>query len=250
MTPVGIFVATRWERQALLAALPRAERREVAGITCEIVRWPQGEWWIVPMGVGPVRATATAKALCAQHGFRLIVSAGFACALDHAAVGDVLIGTDVVLRTEQGASRETLCDLTVAEEVALAGRRAGLPVHCGRFVTVPTVLCRAVEKLAVARQEKGIGLDMESAALGAVAREHRIPFAVVRTVSDLLEEDLPLDFNLFLRPSGWLAGIAACVMHPSSLIGLNRLRTQSRVAGRQLTAVYRAWAGLWSGPTA
>ena len=231
----------------MLSALPPAERRMVAGIACEVIRQPNQEWWVVPMGVGPARATATAKALCAQHAFRLIVSAGFACALDHAAVGDVLIGTDVVLREDERAKHETPCDLTVAEEVALAGRQAGLPVHCGRFVTVPTVLCRAAEKLAVARQEKGIGLDMESAALGAVAREHRIPFTIVRTVSDLLEEDLPLDFNLFLRPSGWLAGIAACVTRPSCLIGLNRLRRQSREAGRHLTAVYRAWAGLSAG---
>ena len=83
---------------------------------------------------------------------------------------------------------------------------------------------------------------MESAALGLVASEHRIPFAIVRTVSDLVDESLPLDFNLFLRPSGWVKGVAACLAHPTSLIGLNRLRMQSRVAGTQLTAVFRACA--------
>jgi adenosylhomocysteine nucleosidase len=83
---------------------------------------------------------------------------------------------------------------------------------------------------------------MESAALGLVASEHRIPFAIVRTVSDLVDESLPLDFNLFLRPSGWAKGVVACLTHPTSLIGLNRLRVQSRIAGAQLTALYRACA--------
>ena len=89
-----------------------------------------------------------------------------------------------------------------------------------------------------------IGLDMESAALGLAASERQILFGIVRTVSDLVDEDLPLDFNLFLRPSGWAKGVAACLAHPTSLIGLNRLRRQSRSAGAQLTAIYRAFADL------
>ena len=43
--------------------------------------------------------------------------------------------------------------------------------------------------------------------IGAEAAERRIPFAVIRAVSDLLDEDLPLDFNLFLTPSDWSKGI-------------------------------------------
>ena len=247
MTPVGIFVATGWERQALLRVAPETERRTVAGISCSIIRLPLAEWWIVSMGVGPERASAAAKALCAQQAFRLIVSAGFACALEHAGIGDVLVGTDVVMRADQGFVTHVRCDLAAAEEATLAGRKAGLPVHCGRFVSVPSVLCRAVDKQAAAQSEQGIGLDMESAALGAVAQERRIPFAIVRTVSDLLEEDLPLDFNLFLRPSGWMAGLVSLLTHPSSLIGLNRLRRQSNRAADRLTAIYRTWAAMPGG---
>jgi adenosylhomocysteine nucleosidase len=247
VTPVGIFVATRWERQALLRVGRDTERRIVAGISCNVVHHAELEWCIVPMGVGPERAAAAAKAVCAQQAFSLMVSAGFACALNHAQIGDVLIGTEVVIGTNGGISGKASCDMKVVEGAALAAQSAGLPMHIGRFVSVPTVLCRAVEKQAVARQEKGIGLDMESAAIGAVAREQRIPFAIIRTVSDLVEEDLPLDFNLFLRPSGWMAGVISCLTHPASLTGLNRLRRQSNQAAERLTAVYGAWAALSGG---
>ncbi|MGB4996205.1 MAG: hypothetical protein WBO50_13660, partial [Nitrospira sp.] len=117
-----------------------------------------------------------------------------------------------------------------------------LPVQAGQFVSVPRVLCRAEDKQEIATRAGGVGLDMESAALGFVASERKIPFVIVRTASDLVDESLPLDFNLFLRPSGWVKGVAACLAHPTSLIGLNRLRVQSRIAGTQLTAVFRACA--------
>jgi adenosylhomocysteine nucleosidase len=61
-------------------------------------------------------------------------------------------------------------------------------------------------------------------------------------VSDIITEDLPLNFNLFLMRSGWMRGIAAIVMRPSSLIGLNRLRRQSRLAADRLTALSSAYA--------
>jgi adenosylhomocysteine nucleosidase len=66
--------------------------------------------------------------------------------------------------------------------------------------------------------------------------------AIVRTVSDLVDEDLPLDFNLFLRPTGWIKGMQAIVGRPSSVEGLNRLRKQSRLAANRLTEWFQHYA--------
>jgi len=76
---------------------------------------------------------------------------------------------------------------------------------------------------------------MESAAVGAVALERNIPFAIVRAVSDLLDEDLPFDFNLWLSPTGWARGTLTCLARPSSLIALNRLRAQTALASERMT---------------
>jgi adenosylhomocysteine nucleosidase len=85
---------------------------------------------------------------------------------------------------------------------------------------------------------------MESSALAAQAQRAQIPFAIVRSVSDLLDEDLPLDFNLFLRPTGWLKGIGSVLAAPSCLLGLGRLRRQSLVAAEALTAFFRSYAAM------
>jgi adenosylhomocysteine nucleosidase len=80
---------------------------------------------------------------------------------------------------------------------------------------------------------------MESAAVASEAKAAQVPFLIVRSVSDLLLEELPLDFNLFLRPTGWVKGVGALLAHPSSLLGLNRLRRQSAVAAAALTKSLR-----------
>jgi adenosylhomocysteine nucleosidase len=65
--------------------------------------------------------------------------------------------------------------------------------------------------------------------------------AILRTVSDLVDEDLPLDFNLFLRPTDWIKGMQAIIGRPSSVEGLNRLRKQSRMAADRLTEWFQRY---------
>lgn len=242
MTAIGVFVATRWELSAVCQAFATTDLHVVGGIRCHVASQAQTEWWLIPMGVGPQRAAATAANVLAAKRLDALWSTGFACALGTAGIGDVLIGTGVTRVDGVTQGQPLACAPSTVEWLRQAAGAKGLETHYGGFVTVPRVLCRAEEKREMADLVGGIGLDMESAALGLVAMEQGIPFAIVRTVSDLLDESLPLDFNLFLRPSGWAKGVAACLVHPSSLVGLNRLRVQSRIAGQQLTALYRACA--------
>ena len=242
MTAIGVFVATRWESAAVRQAFAASEMRVVGGIRCAVARQGQVEWWVIPMGVGPERATTTAGRVLAEQSFAAVWSTGFACALAPAGIGEVVIGTHVTMEGGAEDGRSVPCAAAGADWVRQAVQQQRLPVQAGQFVSVPRVLCRAEDKQEIATRAGGVGLDMESAALGFVASERKIPFVIVRTASDLVDESLPLDFNLFLRPSGWVKGVAACLAHPTSLIGLNRLRVQSRIAGTQLTAVFRACA--------
>jgi len=134
------------------------------------------------------------------------------------------------------------CDDTVRDAAHTAAAVIGSTVRSGPVVSLSTVLCRAVDKQRLSRQTGAIAVDMESAAIAEVARTHGVPFAVVRTVSDVADEDLPLDFNVFLKPWGWVRGIGAVILTPSSLAGLNRLRRQSRLAAERLTALSACWA--------
>jgi adenosylhomocysteine nucleosidase len=143
-----------------------------------------------------------------------------------------------------GASGLEPIDVPGSERDALLALVAGSThsVHVGRFVSADRIVGSASEKHRFAGSTGAIGLDMESAALANEARYAHVPFVIVRAASDLLDEDLPLDFNLFLRPTGWVKGIALVLTSPTSLRGLGRLRRQSLVAAENLTAFFRRYA--------
>lgn len=239
MKRVGIFTATRWEQEAVSQAILIEERARVGGVPCVIGRRGACRVSVFRTGMGPVKAGAVSREALASCSLDLAVSSGFACALTSSQIGDLLIGTDV------SSWQAEICSIDVSESVPCAvelqaaalmsARRVGLTVRTGRFVSVSQVLWRAEEKQRVAAGTGAVGLDMESAALGAIAKEQRVPFLVARTVSDLLDEDLPLDFNLFLTPKTWPQGLWRVARRPSCLAGILRLRRQSQAAAVRLT---------------
>jgi adenosylhomocysteine nucleosidase len=237
-----VFAATRWELNAVRRALPVEERAPGSGVRAGFGRRGRCRLHLVRTGVGSDKARAASSVTLAGQPFDLAVVTGFAGALTSAALGDLLIATEVVARGARDGESEVgpvrACSSHLAALALRSAQRAGLVAHMGRLVTVPCVVARSQEKRELAAGVEAIGLDMESAALCEVAHAHNVPVLVVRVVSDLLDEDLPLDFNLFLRPSGWPRGAIACLTHPSTLLGLNRLRVQARLGAARLTAFF------------
>lgn len=189
--------------------------------------------------------TVCREALAAQS-WDLAVSSGFACALIPSHIGALLIATEVRSRPEVSGSAwqpALPCAGLPSAMAERAAREAGLAVQSGAFVSLPEVLWRGEQKQRLAAETGAAGLDMESGAIAFAAAERQVPLVVARSVSDLQDEDLPLDFNLFLRPASWPRGILQAVLAPSCLAGLRRLRRQSRLAADQLTRFMQAFLG-------
>lgn len=246
MNPIAIFAATRWELQAVRRALTTDRVEVVAGVRCHIGQRGNRAYWLIQTGVGPVAARAVAGGVLKAQAMSLVMSTGFACALVPAQVGDLIVGTGVSSVQGEGTwaigNDPVSCDETVCEGLLAVAKDAGLVARVGTVVSSDTVVWQALEKRRLQRLTDAVGLDMESAALAAVAQERDLPMAILRTVSDLVDEDLPLDFNLFLRPTGWLNGMQTLMRRPSSLGGLNRLRKQSRVAADRLAEWFQHYA--------
>ena len=244
--PIALFAATRWEMAALRRALSIDRQEDIGGVRCLIGERDGHPYWLIRTGIGPEAAKAAASIVLSRQPMVLAISIGFAGALMPLAIGDLIIGTSTRSATYDGAWKagadSVLCDGVVQSFVQSVAEEVGLAARIGSMVSVAEVVFRAEDKQTLGRITGAAGLDMESAALAMVAHERAVPFMVVRTVSDLVGEDLPLDFNLFLRPHGWLSGVKELMKHPSSLIGLNRLRRQSRLAADNLTKVFSVLA--------
>ncbi len=232
MKQAGVFTATRWEFDAVRRVLEDVRAQAWHG--ARIVVGRRGRWQVVlaQTGVGSEKAAAACREVLRTHPVELVVSAGLACALVPARIGDLLVGTDVRMATDNPAAEcvKRPCAGDVVTVAVRAAEQARLPVKAGSFVTASRILWHAAEKQAMAEMTGAIGLDMESAAIAAAAAERAVPFAIVRSVSDLVDENLPVDFNLFLKPANWLKGLAACVAAPACVGGFLRLRAQMRTA--------------------
>jgi adenosylhomocysteine nucleosidase len=241
---IAIFAATPWEMGAVESAFPPGIERRVGGFPVIVCTVGDREYWLAQTGVGLEKAGRTATQLLDYQSFSLMVSTGFACALIAADIGALLIGREVEYRDEHSEEPSAVFDVPGKERDLVATFVETLvpPEHIGRFVSTDRVIGSAREKQKFALRTQAIGLDMESSALAAQAQRARVPFVIIRSVSDLLDEDLPLDFNLFLRPTGWLKGIGTVLAAPSCLLGLSRLRRQSRIAAQALTAFFRCYA--------
>lgn len=240
---IGVFTATRWEQDAVSRAIRVEERTHIGRSGCVVGTCGACRVYVFQTGIGPEKAGAVCREALAAPSWDLAISSGFACALTSSHIGDLLIGTEVLPRDEQGISpdRGRPCAVEWQDAAQRAAADAGVAARTGQFVSVARVLWLAEQKRRVAADTKALGLDMESAAIGAAALEHGVPFVVVRTVSDLLDEDLPMDFNLFLRRAGWARGLWQVLSAPSRLAGINRLRRQSRLAGDNLTQFMRGF---------
>ena len=67
---------------------------------------------------------------------------------------------------------------------------AGLASSTGAILSSPRVIPNAAEKRAAKQHSGAIAVDMESVAIASEAAARGIPFAIVRTVIDSLEDEI------------------------------------------------------------
>ncbi len=195
---------------------------------------------LIQSGIGPDKARKTTQQLLADGPWNLIISTGFAGDLKADSIGSVLIGHEVVfgqtaISPLSSTSQIIACHpdwINVA--LAMSGTRRE-PLKTGRFVSVDHVLTNSEDKHLLHAESGAVGVDMESAAIGEIAQENGFPFLIVRAISDGANENLPVDFNLFLTPSGWVSGVLHIMTTPKSWKGFFDLYRHSKQASRQLT---------------
>jgi len=163
---------------------------------------------------------------------RVVLSIGFAGALSPSLqIGDVVIANSI------RDSNETpdLNLLSAARQV-----RIDAPVHFAVALTSHEILWQADSKRALASSlgQNEIGfVDMESIAIAGVCARRGVPFLIVRSITDLLDEDLPLDFNQYRTPDGRVDPrkvAKAALLRPAAIKGLLDLRQRSRLCAERM----------------
>ncbi len=241
---LAIFAATRWECRSVQDAFTVDEARTIAGVRCMIGHRGQANIFLFQSGIGHQKAYATSQAVLRDEHWDLVISSGFAGALVPCVIGTIILGQNVMM--DETASivdfighTSVPCDESFRDKALQVASSIDGGSQSGNILCLPRVIVKSAEKKILAGRTHAVAIDMESGPLGHVAREQNIPFLVVRTISDLIDEDLPVDFNLFLHRDKWVKGISMIMKRPACLMEFLHLRKQMLKASRTLTLFFQ-----------
>lgn len=224
---VGIVVALQAEARVLTQA------QVLPGRVLELA--DGGRLWLA--GMGQAAAGQGARAL-ADSGVQALASFGVAGALDPSLRSGVLLCPSQVV-DEHG--RVYACDPAWCERLCQRLTRVGVPVRYDQaLASVATTLGDGAAKRAAAKRYGCAAVDLESAAVAAVARECGLPFMALRAIVDERDDVLPPALQQAIdhwgRPKP--AAVLLALLRQPLLLG--RLPGLSRRMGKALTALRSA----------
>ena len=229
MTRVGVVTGMIAESRCLGAALQETPTANQPIVFCA--------------GASVQRAHDGARALIAQ-GATALMSFGLAGGLaPDAEPGDLLCATDIL--DTSGGQWPTTAPWRQALAAAL-GSDAEAPL-----VTSPDPITTIDMKARLHRDSGAVAVDMESAAVAAVAAHASLPFVALRVIVDPARRAIPQSALNGLGPNGEqrpLAVLAALLTRPGDLPGLIRLGRDTARGMRRLRRVAALGDALFTGP--
>jgi adenosylhomocysteine nucleosidase len=200
-------------------------------------------------GMGCERAAHTAHRLV-RAGARALLCWGVAGALDPSLrCGDIVLATEVICEAPLSLRLEAMRPTALPAHARLrtsaqwrSRMQAALvrqgPVVQGPVLTSAELVCGPAHKSQLFRDTAAVAVDMESAAVGVVARLHGLPFMVLRVVADTAADALPAVLQRAAGgdrgdPLAWLAW-ASLAFAPGSWPALIRLGRRYRAARQVL----------------
>lgn len=187
-------------------------------------------------GVGPRPAKlALSKITWGQSGtLEYCISSGLAGALrPEYSIAQVIAAREVAsegIRDRNGDHRVLPTSASMLDFAAECGASV-----VNRFYTAERAITRADEKKYLGKHADAV--EMESFDILSSAMDSGVPAASIRAVSDVWNEDLPLNMNEVFSDEGQLSiprVVGQVALHPQSVPGLVKLSQQSRKAAEAL----------------
>ena len=212
MTKLGVIGAMEIEVAILKSKLENARVTKVGPMEffegklagCEVV--------IVMCGVGKVHAAICTQVLCSSFGVDAIVNTGVAGSLDpELDICDVLVSTDAIQHdmnvNHLGYAVGQVPGLDTAafpadeklRELAFQASESIRPGHTrlGRVATGDQFVCSEEQKARIIADTGASCTEMEGGAIAQVAYVNRVPFVILRAISDKADGSAELDYPTF-----------------------------------------------------
>ncbi len=226
---IGIIGAMEEEVKKLREDMTELKTEERAGLSFSLGKLRGQDVAVVRSGIGKVNAAACTQLLIDRYQVSAIINSGIAGSLDAAIdIGDIVISEDAVQYDVDATSfgyalgevprvgrlafpaAESL--ISLAEECNRRVNRE-LKTFVGRVCSGDRFVSDDKTKEWILRHFQGSCVEMEGAAIAQVASQSRIPFVIVRAISDKADHSADVDYPSFEKQA-----IAHCVKLTEAMV--------------------------------
>lgn len=217
MVTIGIIGAMEEEVAILKSKVEIISVKEIVGVEFFMGKMSGKNVVIVRSGIGKVNAAICTQVLIDMYGVDYIINIGVAGAISKELnIGDVVISDDLVQHDFDlvGAGYEVgiiprikdsyfkaddelihlakqACQTTLQENACFVGRIA----------TGDVFVSNMEQKQIISKRFKAYCVEMEGAAIAHTATLNRVPFVVIRSISDKADENANNSFDEFVEKS-------------------------------------------------
>ena len=212
MTKLGIIGAMDQEVETLLASMDGKQAHIFAGSTFYEGTLEGLPAVVVQCGIGKVNAALCAQILCSCFGITHLVNTGIAGSLSNTLdIGDLVVSQDAMYHDFDCVhfgypyGKVPGMDVTAfpADETllayAFAAAEAVNPGHTkiGRVASGDQFVASREKKDAIISATHGLCTEMEGAAIAQTAYRNRVPFVILRAISDKADDSAQMDYPAF-----------------------------------------------------
>ncbi|TKJ32276.1 5'-methylthioadenosine/S-adenosylhomocysteine nucleosidase [bacterium (candidate division B38) B3_B38] len=212
MSSIAVIVALSSELMLLWQKTNSAPKREIEGVRFFLGEAGGQEVILIQSGVGSKRAERATSLLLENYSTDLIISAGYAGALQpHLRAAELVIPQEIYERyLEKKKEGEPAGALKLAIKVddnlirfaRQLAEEARLRFHSGNLITSAKVISQPASKRLLGQEYSLVAVDMETAAVGRVAERNGIPFLSIRSVLDPIDLKIDLPWEQFIDKRG------------------------------------------------
>lgn len=211
MVELGIIAAMEIEATPLIANMTDAVSETVSGITFTKGNLKGHTAVVAVCGIGKVFAALCAQTMILTYAPQVVINTGVAGSLTaNLKIGDLAVAEKVVQHDmDTSAIGDPVGLISGINEIYLpadsdtvarlcaAAKEIGVNTLCGTVASGDQFVSSAEKKAYIAQTFGAIACEMEGAAIGQVCYVNKVPFAVVRAISDDATGEAQMDYPQF-----------------------------------------------------
>lgn len=213
---IGVIVPMEEEIKLMKESLTDVKEESVAGVEFTIGKYNNHDVYLAQSGIGKVQAGITTALINDRYQPDFVVNTGSAGGIGTGLhIGDVVISdkmayhdvdaTGFGYKVGQLPQQELYfnADPTYVKKISDAAERTGLTARVGLIVTGDQFV-DSKEKIATIKKSfpDALAAEMEGAAVAQTCAQFHTPFVVIRSMSDVGDEDASVNFDDFVLQAG------------------------------------------------